>query len=261
MKRNTSLPWLAAVAMSVAALTATPAAASAVIDYPEDQLVFASVSAQRYEGDQPVDLFAELLDIEGAPVEGAAITVEINTSSSAQLRKVQLEEKGRGLYIACDAAYMQGSSGEDVYVFTATKNRMHPAQEKVQSKRGNMCGEGEPQIHIASVQAAKVDGPNKPLSVLVELVDDGGNPVHDAKVRVRATNFEHYRDVNVSETSSGKYSDCNVALFSTDGPGEIVIMVQASADGYRSAYAWGENTVGYLCTTTVQQPATARRTR
>jgi hypothetical protein len=261
MKRNTSLPWLAVVALSVAVLTATPAAATTVNDYPEEALQFGSVAAYRYEGDQPVDLFAEVLDVEGSPVEGATVTVEIRTSRSAQPRLVHLEDKGSGLYTACDAAYLEGATDTDIYEFTASKDRMHPAFAKVKSDRGNLCGEGEPQIHIASVQAAKLDGAGKPLSVIVDLVDDGGNPVTGANVMIQVTDLRTQIEIGLSEANGGRYADCDVARFDTAGAGQIGVMVYASAPGYRSATAWAENTVGYLCSNPVQGNTTTRRTR
>ncbi|HET9494706.1 MAG TPA: hypothetical protein VFR15_10790 [Chloroflexia bacterium] len=256
MKRNTSLPWLAAVAMCVAVLTATPAAAGTVNDYPEDALKFAHVAAFRYAGDQPVDLLAEVVDIEGAPVEGATVTVDINTGRSAQALRVQLEDQGKGLYRACDAAFLEGATDIDVYEFTATMGRMHPAVEKVKSDRGNLCGAGEPLIHIASVQAAKLDGPGQPLSVVVELVDDGGNPVTGADVMVQVTDTRNQIESPLAEASGGRYADCSLATFDTEGAGQIGIMVYASAQGYRSASAWAENTVGYLCANPAQDDTT-----
>jgi len=262
MKRNTSLPWLAALALGVAALTAAPAVASPDSnDYPEEALKFATVAAYRYGGNQPVDLVAKVVDDQGAAVEGANVTVEINTSKSARPAMLHLQDKGNGNYIACDAAFLEGPSDVDTYLFKATLDRMHPAEAKVKSERSNLCGGGEPQMRIASVQAAKLDGSKQPLSVLVELVNDEGNPVHDAKVLVRSTDLENYTEVLLPETSSGTYSDCNVARFSTKGPDQISVMVQAWAEGYAPALAWGENIVGYLCTTPVQHQDTARRTR
>jgi hypothetical protein len=261
MKRNTSLPWLAAVALIVAVLTATPAAATTVSDYPEDALQFGSVVAYRYEGDQPVDLFAEVLDAEGTPVEGAVVMVEISTSRSARPSLVQLEDQGGGLYRACDATYLEGATETDIYEFTASKDRMHPAFARVKSDRGNLCGKGEPQIHIASVQAAKLDGAGKPLSVIVDLVDDGGDPVAGADVIIQVTDVRSQIEMRLSEASGGRYADCDVAYFDTMGAGQIGIMVYASADGYRSATAWTENAVGYLCANPVQGNSTARRTR
>jgi hypothetical protein len=261
MQRNKNLPWLAALALGVAALTATPAVASTDIDYPEDALQFANVAAYRYEGDQPVDLYAEVRDAEGSLVEGATITVEISTARSARPLIVHLLDKGNGVYAACDAAYLDGASDADVYVFTATKDRMHPAEEKVKSKRGNLCGQGEPQIHIASVSAAKLDGKGQPLSVLVELVDDGGNPVTGADVLIRATDLRTHVDMYLPEAGGGRYADCKVTFFDTSGAGQIGLMVYATAKGHRSATAWSENTVGYLCANPVQQQTTARRAR
>ena len=261
MKRNTSLPWLAALALGVAALTATPVAAGTVNDYPEDALKFAFVSAYRYEGDQPVDVFAKLVDSQGEGVQGATVTVEISTSRSAQPIAIQLSDQGDGSYLACDATYLQGPSDEDLYVFTATKDRMHPAQDKVKGSRGNLCGEGEPQIHIASIAAAKLDGKGQPLSVVVDLVDDGGNPVTGADVLIRATDLRTHVDMHLPGGDGGRYADCDVALFDTEGAGQIGLMVNASAKGYRTATAWAENTVGYLCTNPVQVQTTARRAR
>ena len=261
MKRNTSLPWLAAVALGVAALTATPAAATAVNDYPEDALAFAYVAAYRYEGAQPVDLVAKVVDVEGMPVEGANIAVQITNSRSAQARTVLLKEEGNGAYVACDAAYLEGPSDVDLYEFTATKDRMHPAVATVKGLRGNICGDGVPEIRIASIQAAKLDGAGQPLSVIVDLVDDGGNPVAGASVLVRATDLRKHVDLHLADAGGGRYSDCNVGLFDTSGKGQISLMVYATAKGYREATEWTENSVGYLCTTTVQQQTTARRTR
>jgi hypothetical protein len=261
MKRNTSLPWFAVVALGVAALAGAPAAASPASDYPEDQLRFETVAAFRYDGDQPVDLYAVLVDDVGAPVEGATVTVQVSTSPSAQVRTLQLDEKGSGIYVACDAVYPDTARGASLFEFTGTLGRMHPAQAKTGSKPGNLCGAGEPQLHIASVRAAKADGKNQPLSVQVDLVDGAGNPVTGASVHVRATDYREHVDLYLPDAGGGRYFACNAGTFDTSGPGLIELMVYATAKGYRSDTAWTQNQVGYLCTTTVQQPTTARRER
>ena len=261
MKRNTSLPWLAAVALTIAVLTATPAAAGTANEYPEDALKFASVATYRYEGHQPVDLYAEVVDVQGTPIDDATVTVEVNTSRSAQPVTIHLENEGNGIYTACDAAILDSKIDSDIYKFTATKDRMHPAIEKVKSQRGDLCSASEPQIHIASIQAAKLDGEDQPLSVIVELVDDFDNPVEDANVLITVTNLRRQIEMYLPDVGGGSYADCDVALLDTTGAGQIEVTVFASAPGYASATARTENTVGNHCATTAQDQATARRTR
>ena len=238
-----------------------PAAASPASDYPEDQLRFEKVAAYQYDPSQPVDLYAVLVDDMGAPVEGATVTVKVSTSPSAQVRTLQLDEKGSGIYVACDAAYSDTAREASVFEFTGTLGRMHSAQAKATSEHGNICGADEPQLHIASVRAAKPNGKNQPLSVQVDLVDDAGNPVTGASVHVRATDYREHVDMYLPEAGDGRYSACNIGTFDTSGPGLVELMVYATAKGYRADTAWTENQVGYLCTTTVRQQTTASKER
>src|SRR5512138_288666 len=221
MKRNTSLPWLAVVAMGLAIAIGTPAAARTASDYPEDALKFAFVGAYRYEGAQPVDLLAKVVDDRGMPVEGATVTVQINSSASAQVRTIRLEDEGSGAYVACDAVYLNGPTENDLYTFTATMGRMQPAVAQVKSDLRNACGAGQPQIRIASAKAQKLDGKGQPLSVLVQLVDDGGNSVTGARVRVSAAGNFDSADTYLAEIGGGRYLNCNVARFDTSGAGQI----------------------------------------
>jgi hypothetical protein len=92
--------------------------------------------------------------------------------------------------------------------------------------------------------------------VLVELVDDGGNPVTGADVMVQVTDTRNQIESRLAEASGGRYADCNLATFDTEGAGQIGVMVYASAQGYRSASAWAENTVGYLCADPAQDDTT-----
>jgi hypothetical protein len=264
MKRSNGFSWLVAVALGVAALAATPAAAARVDGDAEGLLKFAYVGAYRYGGDQPVDLYAELIDEAGSPVKGATVTVDISTSRTTQPFKVHLEDQGSGVYMACDAAFLDGPPNAGLYTFQAEKEFMQPTEAMITSERDNLCGEGAPQIVVASAQVAKFDG-KAPLSVVVELVDDGGYPVTRADVLVQVTGEREQIEKYLGETKDGRYGDCSVAVLDTTGPGQVEVMIYASAEGYRSAAAGAENTVGYLCTTPVQgpppPPSTVSRTR
>ncbi|HET9495554.1 MAG TPA: hypothetical protein VFR15_15080, partial [Chloroflexia bacterium] len=157
-----------------------------------------------------------------------------------------------------DAPFVEAAIGVTVYEFTATMDRMHPAFASVKSDRGNLCG-SRPQIHIASLQAAKLDGPGQPLSVVVELVDDSGNPVTGADVMVQVTSLRRQIEIYLPEASGGRYADCDVALLDTTGAGQIGLVVYASAPGYAPATARTVNTVGYLCANLEREETTASR--
>lgn len=227
-------------------------------------LMFGQLAVYKYEGYQPYDVVARVVDGNGDPVSDASVSLVF-----AQLGKgsIPLKSTGKGFYLGCDLEWVDAPSGALSARVIAAKKGMSSAEAIVSDQPGNACGLGESQIFVSGLEAAKPDGVKQPLDVVVRLKDESGTPVSGATVRARATDFHHYVDVTLTDMGGGKYMACTMGLFDTKGADEISIHVNASAPNYRSGDADGTNKVGFLCagqgtpnddtTTQPDAPATA----
>jgi hypothetical protein len=207
-------------------------------------LRFEELVVYKYEGNQPYDVVARLVDGNGDPATGAQVKVIF-----AALAKwpIELKEMKSGVYIGCDLETVDIPSGELLLRVAAEKKGYSSILESTTDQRGNACGEGEPQIYISKVQASKLNGAKQPLDVFVYLEDETGAPVTEATVMARATDFDQHVDAALTHMGGGKYLACALGNFSTRGGGQISIHLHATAKGYREAASDTVNTVGTIC--------------
>ncbi|MEO8285186.1 MAG: hypothetical protein ABI670_01980 [Chloroflexota bacterium] len=208
------------------------------------QLRISELAMYKYEGFQPYDVVARVLDGRGSPVDDAYVTI---TSASAGSVEATLRNSGRGYYVGCDLDWVDAPSGSLTTVVRVSQEGSKPTAASVRDHRGNYCGAGEPQIRPPKVSAAKQDGDKKPLDIQVEVVDETGAPVQGAFVFARATDFVRFVDAPLQDVGHGKYLSCNFGQFNSKGAGAISIHVSVSARGYRPAENDGTNKVGRLC--------------
>src|SRR6266487_3509534 len=143
------LVWLVALPLALALMGTRSAAADPV---PSDRaLRFDSVQAYKYEGYQPLDVVARVVDNKGDAVDDADVLVILPDGSVSFV----LKSIGKGYYLGCDIAYVQGPQ---VLAVVAKKKDWITAYINVKSQPGNRCGAGEPQLHVSEPVAAKPDG-------------------------------------------------------------------------------------------------------
>jgi hypothetical protein len=208
------------------------------------QLRVSEISMYKYEGYQPYDVVARVLDGRGTPIDDAYVTI---VSTAAGRVGAILRNTGRGYYVGCDLDWVNAPSGSLTTVVKVAQEGSKPTSATIHDHRGNYCGAGEPQIRPPRITAAKQDGDKKPLDIQVEVVDETGAPVPGAVVFTRATDFVRYVDAPLEDIGHGKYLSCNFGQFNSKGAGAISIHVRASAKGYRPAENDGTNKVGRIC--------------
>jgi hypothetical protein len=235
--------------LPVLVLAASYPAHPASADIIQRQLRIVSVQAFKFQGYQPLDVMVQITDEFEAPVSDANVDIALPSGEDIRLKGL-----GKGTYLGCDVAYFDGPAKGVVVAASANKKGWKGAGATTRANVGNLCGAGEPQMIVQSIQAAKLDGKRQPLTINVRIVDEMGQPVVGAKVLARATDFNTYRDGPLKDLGNGYYGSCAFGFFDTIGEGAISIHVRADLPGFRSGQSDARNSVGTLCNTPLPPP-------
>lgn len=230
---------MASLLLAMAQLTALGAS-----DSPREQLRIDKLVVYKYQGYQPYDVVAHVVDGSGATVKDAEVSVLY-----ASLNKIPLELKnqGNGYYVGCDLEVVDAPSGTLSVMVQAVRKDLKSDIVTAHDQRGNYCGAGEPQISNLKIVAAKPDGEKQPLDIQVEVFDETGAPVAEALVYARVTDYQHFVDSPLKDMGNGKYGVCEFGTFTSKGAGALGIHVRASAPGLRPNENDATNEVGRLC--------------
>ncbi len=241
--KTIGMRFLAVVALLplLAQVTGSPVTGPDPID---TTLRFDKLAVYKYEGFQPYDVVARVVDGNGQPVDGADVKVVFAATGKTA---IPLKSTGKGNYIGCDLEWIDAPSGDLTIRVVAQKRGMLTAEATVKDQPGNGCGAGEPQLYISKIDADKLNGSKKSLDVALRVTDERGLPVKGAEVMIRATDYHNYVDARLADAGDGKYMACSLGSFDTSGAGQIVIHARASALGYREAEADSVNKVGTIC--------------
>jgi hypothetical protein len=217
----------------------------------DNMLRFEELTVYKYDGFQPYDVVARVVDGNGDPATHANVKLLFIPLSKASIALKELKD---GYYIGCDVETLDMPSGKLQVTAAAAKRGFITAQATASDQPGNACGGGESQLFVSTLEAAKPDGEMKSLDMVVHVSDETGSPVQGASVLARITDFNQYVDVLLTDMGGGKYMACSVGAFNSTGVSQLSIHVQASAKGYRQGAADGTNQVGTICSRPVPSP-------
>lgn len=232
--------------LPILVLTASHAASAGSIPR---HLRIVSLQAFKFQGYQPLDVAVQVADDFDTPVPDAEVRIALPNGSD-----IRLESMGKGTYIGCDVAYLDGPAKQVVVSASANKKGWRGDGITTRANVGNLCGAGEPQMFVQDIRVAKFDGKNQPLTIKLRLVDEMGRSVKGAKVLVRATDFNSYVEGPLQDDGDGYYSSCAFGYFDTTGEGAISVHVRADLPGFREAAIDSRNAVGTVCTSAVGTP-------
>jgi hypothetical protein len=194
----------------------------------------------------------QITDEDDTSVSDADVAIALPSGVDMPLKRM-----GKGTYIGCDIAYLDGPAKQVVVTASANKKGLKGASATTRANVGNLCGEGEPQMFVQGIKAAKLDGKGQPLTIQVRIIDEMGRPVAGAKVLARATDFNTYFDGPLTDEGNGYYMSCALGKFDTTGAGAIALHVRTERPGFREGAIDARNIVGNLCTSHLPSSSSA----